>query len=90
MGIPTICVCQDELEKTHVFANEENGFVNLGLGDELSDEEIAMQFSSLVNNPELRIEMNRKMMAIDLRHGFENIKSVVQKEYRDFERKRLM
>ena len=90
LGIPTICVCQDELEKTHVFANEENGFVNLGLGDELSDEEIAMQFSSLVNNPELRIEMNRKMMAIDLRHGFENIKSVVQKEYRDFERKRLM
>ena len=88
LGVPTICVCQDELEKTHVFANAANGFVNMGLSEELSEEEIATEFLNLVNNPELRIEMNRKMMGIDLKHGFENIKAVVEKKYRDFEMKK--
>ena len=88
LGVPTICICQDELEKTHVFANSANGFINMGLSEELSEEEIATQFLNLVNNPELRIEMNRKMMSIDLKHGFENIKAVVEKKYRDFEMKR--
>lgn len=85
LGVPTICVCQDELEKTHVFANAANGFVNMGLNDELSEQEIAEQFLDLVNNPELRIEMNRKMTGIDLKHGFENIKAIIEKKYRNFE-----
>lgn len=88
LGVPTICVCQDELEKTHVFANAANGFVNMGLSEELSEQEIAAQFMELVNNPELRIDMNRKMVSIDLKHGFENIKAVVERKFRDFEMKK--
>ena len=85
LAVPTICVCQDELEKTHVFANTTNGFVNMGLGEELTKQEIVTQFVALVNNPELRIEMNQKMKCIDLKHGFENIKSVVEEKYVEFE-----
>ena len=83
--VPTICVCQDELEKTHVFANNSNGFINMGLGEELTKQEIVAQFVALVNNPELRIEMNEKMKGIDLKHGFENIYTVIQEMYIEFE-----
>lgn len=88
LAVPTICVCQDELEKTHVFANSTNGFVNMGLGSELTKQEIVAQFVALVNNPELRIEMNNKMKRIDFKHGFENIRSVVEEKYVEFEMNR--
>ena len=85
LAVPTICVCQDELEKTHVFANASNGIINMGLGEELTKQEIVAQFVALVNNPEIRIEMNNKMKRIDLKHGFENIESVIQEKYVEFE-----
>ncbi|WP_407454545.1 cytidylyltransferase domain-containing protein [Methanobrevibacter sp.] len=85
LAIPTICVCQDELEKTHVFANASNGIINMGLGEELTKQEIVAQFVAIVNNPEIRIEMNNKMKRIDLKHGFENIESVIQDKYVEFE-----
>ena len=31
LGVPTICLCQNDREMTHVFANETNGFINMGL-----------------------------------------------------------
>ncbi len=85
LAIPTICVCQDELEKTHVFANASNGIINMGLGEELTKQEIVAQFVAIVNNPEIRIEMNNKMKRIDLKHGFENIESIIQDKYVEFE-----
>lgn len=84
LAVPTICVCQNDLEKTHVFANASNGFINMGMGEQLTKQEIVDQFVALANNPELRIEMNNKMKRIDLKHGFDNIKSVVQEKYVDF------
>lgn len=84
LAVPTICVCQNDLEKTHVFANASNGFINMGMGEQLTKQEIITQFVALVNNHELRIEMNKKMRSIDLKHGFENIKLVVQEKYIDF------
>ena len=84
LAVPTICVCQNDLEKTHVFANASNGFINMGMGEQLTTQEIIAQFVALVNNPELRIEMNNKMKRIDLKHGFDNIKLVVQEKYVDF------
>ena len=88
LAIPTICVCQNDLEATHVFANNANGIVNMGMGESLTKQEIVVQFVALVNNPELRIEMNQKMKNIDMKHGFENMKSIVEEKYRDFEIKR--
>ena len=88
LAIPTICVCQNDLETTHVFANTANGIINMGMGESLTKEEIVDQFVALVNSPELRIEMNEKMSNIDMKHGFENIKSIVEEKYRDFEIRR--
>jgi spore coat polysaccharide biosynthesis predicted glycosyltransferase SpsG len=85
LGIPTICLCQDERELSHVFANESNGFINMGLGVEVTGQEIIDAFINLVNNHDLRIEMNKKMLVIDLKDGFENIFSITREKYRKFE-----
>ena len=85
LGVPTICLCQNERELSHVFGNNVNGFINLGLGYEKSQEEIMDEFINLVNNYEERVAMNEKMLNIDLKNGFSNIFSVLKEEYRNFE-----
>ncbi len=88
LGVPTICLCQNERELTHVFANETNGFMNMGLGADVEKQQIIDEFLRLVNDYELRAEMNRKMLNVDLKDGFENIWSIIREEYRKFELKR--
>ena len=85
IGVPTICLCQNERELSHVFANESNGFINMGLGERLDKPEIVTTFVNLVNDYDLRVEMNNKMLNIDLKDGFENIWSIIREEYRKFE-----
>jgi CMP-N-acetylneuraminic acid synthetase len=84
LGVPTICLCQNERELTHVFANESNGFINMGLGEFVEKQQIIDEFVKLVNDFDLRIEMNHKMLSIDLRDGFENIWAIVRERYRKF------
>ena len=85
LGVPTICLCQDNREESHAFVTRNNGFINLGLGEAVEKQEIIDQFISLVNDYELRLDLHEKMLSIDLRYGFENITSVVEEEYRKFE-----
>lgn len=84
LGVPTICLSQDERELTHVFCSEATGFINLGLGVNVDETEIGEQFVSLVNNFDQRIEMNKRMLSIDLKNGFDNISSTIKAEYRRF------
>ncbi|MFR3925625.1 MAG: hypothetical protein ACLTXI_10635 [Collinsella sp.] len=37
MGVPTIVLAENEREQLHTFAQMDNGFINLGLGSEVSD-----------------------------------------------------
>ena len=84
LGVPTICLCQNERELTHVFGNPNNGFKNMGLGKNLTKKQIIDGFIELVNNYDLRVDMNRRMLAIDLKDGFENISSIIHEKYRKF------
>ena len=88
LGVPTICLCQNDREVTHVFANESNGFINMGLGSAVEQKAIVEAFINLVNDYDLRVDMNKKMLAIDLKGGFENIWSIIREEYRKFLLKR--
>ena len=85
LGVPTICLCQNESELTHVFGTNANGFINMGLGINVDDSEIMNQFIELVNDYDKRIDMNEKMLSIDLKNVFENIWAIVKEEYRKFE-----
>ena len=84
LGVPTICLCQNERELSHVFANESNGFINMGLGADVEMQQLIDQFVNLVNDYDLRVAMNKKMLSIDLKNGFENMESVIRQEYRKF------
>lgn len=84
LGVPTICLCQDERELTHVFGSNANGFINMGLGEPLEVTEIRDQFIELVNNYEQRLEMHNRMSSIDVKNGFKNIWTVIDEEYRKF------
>ena len=53
----------------------------MGLGETLSDEEIINQFKIVWQDFELRQNMSNLMLNIDLKHGFENIWSVVEERY---------
>ncbi|WP_225369360.1 glycosyltransferase [Methanobrevibacter arboriphilus] len=82
IGVPCICLCQNNRELTHTFANAKNGFINLGLGKDINEEEIIDTMENLINNTNIRIEMNKRMLNIDLKHGFENIMSIVKNKYK--------
>ena len=89
IGTPCICICQNGREQTHAFGSHNNGFINMGLVDTLSDEDITNQFKIVWQDFELRQNMSNLMKSIDLKHGYENIRSVVEERYwsRDFELK---
>lgn len=72
LGIPSIVMAQNEREKLHSFAYMNNGFVNLGLGDETNVKTIENTFDWLVNTPYIRKEMRDLMLKHDLKNGAKN------------------
>ena len=85
LGVPCVCLCQNERELSHIFGNVENGFINLGLGVNITEEQILETLESLLDNYELRCEMSRRMKSIDLKHGFENIARLIKKGYKEWQ-----
>ncbi|MCL2156712.1 MAG: UDP-2,4-diacetamido-2,4,6-trideoxy-beta-L-altropyranose hydrolase [Methanobrevibacter sp.] len=85
LGVPCVCLCQNDRELTHLFGNVENGFMNLGLGKNLSEKDIISTIEKLLEDYNLRGEMNKRMLAIDLKHGFFNMMEVVKEKYKEFE-----
>lgn len=87
VGTPCICLCQNGREQTHDFGSHKHGFLNMGLAETVSDEDITNQFKIVWQDFDLRQNMSLLMKSIDLKHGFENIWSVVEQKYwaRQFE-----
>ena len=81
VGTPCICICQNGREQRHSFGSPKNGFINMGLAETLSNEDITNQFKIVWQDFELRQTMSAMMKSIDLKHGFENIWSVVEQKY---------
>lgn len=53
-GTPAICLAQNEKELTHNHATDENGIVHLGLGTEVTDDELDAAASSMLDDHALR------------------------------------
>lgn len=77
MGVPTIVLSQNERELLHTFAQMDNGFINLGLGGGVSDEDIAATICWLMDAPSVRKEMRRLMLQNNLKDGIERVKRIV-------------
>lgn len=77
MGVPTIVLAQNEREQFHGFAQMDNGFINLGLGSEVSDCDIMAAFEWLVGAVSVRKEMRRLMLRNDLSSGIARVKRII-------------
>ena len=78
IGTPAVVMGQNEREMTHFFASEEFGFSNLGLGYEVSDEELKIEFLRLVNSFEIRNQMSNLMRQQDLKLGRKRVHKLIQ------------
>ncbi len=71
-------------ELLHTFANRKNGFLNLGLGHEVSKEKIQKLITSLINDYDYRKELSRLMLKNYIRSGINNVISLIFSQYENF------
>ncbi len=69
IGVPSIVLAQNKRELLHTFAAAENGFMNLGLGENVTEEEIENALDLLIADFEKRKEMNRRMLKKNIKMG---------------------
>jgi len=69
LEVPTIVICQNFRETTHLYAADENGVANLGLHSDVSDSQILEAFTDIATNPEKRRAMQEKAKRLNLRQG---------------------
>ncbi len=86
LGTPIIVMAQNERELSHTFAREDNGIVNLGLGHEVSDEEIERAFSKLAGDAALRRKYSRIMLGHNLRQGMDNVLKLIFEKFEKHDR----
>ena len=77
IGTPAIIMCQNKRETTHLFAHQENGFINLGEGTNVAENELKQVFVNLINNFEQRKKMNNLMLNTDLKKGRRRVINII-------------
>jgi spore coat polysaccharide biosynthesis predicted glycosyltransferase SpsG len=73
MGVPAIVLAQNDREAMHVFAGIQNGFINLGIGDETDDETVISTIGWLLSTPNVRREMRKLQLQKDFSKGHERV-----------------
>jgi spore coat polysaccharide biosynthesis predicted glycosyltransferase SpsG len=77
LKVPTIVLAQNERELTHFFATAEHGFLNLGLGTEVSNKQILNAFESLSENFQSRQYASGLMAKADLHSGRQRVLKLI-------------
>ncbi|MEG1256983.1 UDP-2,4-diacetamido-2,4,6-trideoxy-beta-L-altropyranose hydrolase [Clostridium sp.] len=80
LGVPAIVLAQNEREQLHTFAQMQNGFLNLGLGKDISEDTIESTFRWLVETEQIRCEMRELMLRHDLRKGINRVIDIILEE----------
>ncbi len=81
IGTPMIVLAQNNRELSHTFACRENGIINLGLGVEVTDDEIRDTLQKLIDDVTLRERCNNLMKKHDLRSGIDNVLNLIFSKY---------
>lgn len=75
---PTIVLAQNDREAKHYFPHGENGFINLGVGSNVSEELILNTFSNLEKDYKLREQMSNLMNESDLKEGKRRVLNLIR------------
>jgi len=77
MRVPTILMGQNIRELSHKYGNIQNGFINLGLGENVSEQTIAETIEWLIRCPQVRKQLFDRMMQNDLSEGIKRVKKLI-------------
>lgn len=80
MGVPAIVLAQNKREQLHTFAQMENGFLNLGLGSEVTEDTILSTFQWVVRTPQIRKEMRELMLKNRLDKSTDRVLDIILKD----------
>ena len=78
LGTPAIVLAQNERELTHFFASNEFGFLNLGLGYNVSKKTLYRNFIDIVESEESRHSMSILMKKTNLKSGRNRVNRLIQ------------
>jgi UDP-N-acetylglucosamine:LPS N-acetylglucosamine transferase len=81
IGTPGISISQNEREVRHQFVHNSRGVMDLGIAYNVSEDNIASAIKELIENYELRKEMNEKLLKFDLKKGIDRILRLVFDAY---------
>lgn len=77
MGVPAVVLSQNEREMTHSFAQMEHGFLNLGLGQNVTPSVITNTLDWLIHTEAVRENMRRLMLKVPLKSGLARVKRII-------------
>ena len=75
--VPTIIMSHSAREATHVFGFMHNGFINLGNGNDITNDTIVETVLWLMHSPQVRQQMRDRMSKIRLERGIERVKEII-------------
>ena len=83
MGVPAIILAQNEREMQHTFATMKNGFINLGMGQNVEVNAVVNTLKWLIDTPNIRYNMRGLMLKHDFRKSGQRIKNIILGEAND-------
>ena len=84
MGVPAVILAQNQRELQHIFATMKNGFINLGLGENVSVEAVINTLRWLIDTPNIRYNMHELMLKSNLRKSHKKVKNIILGEENDY------
>ena len=87
LGVPGIAIAQNDREMKHLFGDVTRTIINLGMHNSVSEESFLNCFNNLVNSPEKRKAINRRMLSLDLHLGVENVLNKIMNYFYEYNRK---
>ena len=82
MGVPAICISQNDRETLHLFSRYSSGLLYLGIAPNVDTEAIENAIHGLLHSSETRRPMRKALLEDDLRSGVERVKNEILSEYR--------
>lgn len=76
-AVPSIILAENERETLHTFAQLKNGFLNLGLGSEVSGESIAGAVTILCESSNVRKALYDSMVDLHLEKGIDRVREII-------------
>jgi CMP-N-acetylneuraminic acid synthetase/spore coat polysaccharide biosynthesis predicted glycosyltransferase SpsG len=83
VGTPCIALAQNDREMMHLYANINNGIINLGLGEQVEETKLIEVTKDLFNKFHFRMEMQEKMQRHDLKSGIDRVLKAIFHHYNE-------